>query len=306
MGLNLPSRLRPRKSFTRIYMHTAARSRRLHIRGLPARRVSMRGWEYRLIALTLCFVFVFSIVLPPVTALAADVQAAGSGKLAGGLDTVTPAYAPAKNAATSPTGGLDDNTAAQAKTFKQEELPAKRTATSDVTRQTDGSLTTRQYATPKYFKQGNSWEKIDTTLVEDKNPADATNPVAKGFSALSTVFTSEKTFTVKQNGWQARFAPSNADKGMVRIKRGQQQMGFKPVGAKTVAPVITTSKQDGKQIVHYYDLWPGVNVDYVIYGDSVKENISIKNKAAATSFGFALVGATLEAGTDPAGPAYRI
>jgi hypothetical protein len=280
---------------------------RLHVRRFFSSNLSS-AIVHRMLAFSLCCLFVFSSMVPTVSAATEMLASDSTGKLPGALATVDPAYAGARDASSSPSAASLQTTApvAAPKSYKKEELTNKRTAFSDVTRNTDGTLTTRQYAAPKYFKQDGSWKTIDTTLVEDKNATDATNPVTKGFSALSTAFTDEKTFTVKQNGWQARFAPSDAAQGMLRVKKDGQQVGFKPVGAKAVTPVITTSKQDGKQLVNYYDLWPGVNVQYVVDGGSVKENIILKNEAATTSVAYAITGASLEAGKDPKGPAYVI
>src|SRR6266511_4533246 len=94
---------------------------------------------------------------------------------------------------------------------------------------------------------------------------------------------------------------------MVRVKKGDSQLVSVPVNAKAVAPVVTTDK-DGKQTVHYYDLWPGVNVEYTVESAAVKESIIIKDKDATNKVSFRLLGASLEkpANDDKAAPAYTI
>lgn len=47
------------------------------------------------------------------------------------------------------------------------ELRGKRTATSDMHQNVDGSLTGRQYFAPRYFKKAGSWQRIETSLIAD-------------------------------------------------------------------------------------------------------------------------------------------
>jgi len=172
------------------------------------------------------------------------------------------------------------------------ELTDKRTATTSVSINANGTLTQKNYITPQFFKKNGQWTTIDTGLVEDTNAGDSGNVFGKVLGKIESLFSSPTTFTVKDNDWQARFAPSDAANGMVRIKKGDSQVGFAPVGTKKVAPVVTTD--NGQQTVHYYDLWPGVNVEYTVKSAEVKENIIIKDKDAANSVAFRLIGANLE------------
>ncbi len=187
------------------------------------------------------------------------------------------------------------------------ELTDKRTAISSVSVNADGSLTQKNYFTPQYFKQDGAWQTIDTSLVEDKNAGDSGNIFGQALGQVESWLSSTTHFIVKDNDWQARFAPSDSDNGMVRVKKGDSQVGFVPVNAKAVAPVVTTDK-DGKQTVHYYDLWPGVNVEYTVESAAVKENIVIKDKDATNEISFKVIGASLEkpAVGDKAAPAYTI
>src|SRR6266545_5413312 len=192
-------------------------------------------------------------------------------------------------------------------TFKEGELLDKRTATSTLTRNKDGTLTNKQYFAPQFYQKGTAWQKIDTTLVEDKNAGDSGNIFGQALGQVESWLSSTTHFIVKDNDWQARFGPSDFEGGMVRVKKGDSQIGFVPVNAKAVAPVVTTDK-DGEQTVHYYDLWPGVNVEYTVESAAVKESIIIKDKDATNKVSFRLLGASLEkpANDDKAAPAYTI
>ena len=178
-------------------------------------------------------------------------------------------------------------------TIKARELTDKRTSHTSMRVNGDGSVTERKYFESQFYKKDGKWVDIDNTLVEDKNAGDSGNVLGQAFGQAQSWVSSPTNFTTKENEWQARFSPSSEDRGMVRIKKGDSQIGYVPVNAKDVAPVITTD-DSGKQVVHYYDLWPGVNVEYIVTPDSVKENIILKDKDASNSIAFKVVGGTLE------------
>lgn len=173
----------------------------------------------------------------------------------------------------------------------EEELVQKRTADSKTFRSKDGSLKTRQYTGRKHFRQGDDWKQIDTSLIEDKNAGDATNVLGETWGAIRSWFTETTTYTVKTNDWHARFAPTDNAGGMIRVRKGDSQIGFKPVGAKAVQPTIETL--DGKQHVIYADVWNGVDLEYVVYGSELKENIIFKHKDADANVQFEVIGANL-------------
>ena len=172
------------------------------------------------------------------------------------------------------------------------ELTDKRTARSSLYVNKDGSVTQKNFMEAQFYQKDGAWLDIDTTLTEDKNAGDAGNFFGKLYGQIESWFSSATDYTTEQNDWQARFSASDAGEGMVRIKKGGSQIGYKPVNAKKVAPVITS--KDGQQIVHYYDLWPGVNVEYIVTSESVKENIVLKDRDATTKVAFDVIGATLK------------
>jgi RHS repeat-associated protein len=174
------------------------------------------------------------------------------------------------------------------RTGVERELTQLRSSSSTTMQHPDGSRTTRQFGSPQFFRQApdGPWQSIDTTLVADSNPLDAGKAaLPKPGEARDTV----SAFKVRANDWQARFAPSDFARGMVRIRLGRDQVGFVPVGAKVVAPVIVT--KDGVQTVRYADLWPGVDVEYTVSSYALKENIVLKDKGATSSVSFRVVGA---------------
>ncbi len=193
----------------------------------------------------------------------------------------------------APTGEILRGVGANPKVIPRE-LTDRRTATSSVSINQDGTLTEKQYFGPKHFKKEGKWEVIDTTLIEDRNAGDAGNAFGRALGDVQSWFSEEATYKVKANDWQARFAPGDAKQGLLRIGKGNSQVSFVPIGVKKgVNPVISTNR-DGYQVVHYYDLWPGVNVEYIIESAAVKENIIIKDRNAANKVSFKVIGAGFE------------
>lgn len=180
------------------------------------------------------------------------------------------------------------------------ELTDRRTADSTQFVNADSSITTKKYFSPQFYKKDNKWTTIDTTLSEDKNAGDSGNVFGKALGQVESWVSSTKNYTVTNNDWLARFSPSGSDKGMVRIKKGNSQVGFSPIDANSVDPAITTDK-DGTQTVHYYDLWKGVDVEYKVGNTGVKENIILKSKDATNKVAFHIIGATLKANTSDQG-----
>lgn len=180
--------------------------------------------------------------------------------------------------------------AAKAKPQQKEEIISERTANKEVMRNEDGSYSQRQYLAPKYFQKSGQWQAIDKTLIEDTNASNS-GLVGRAFGKLKSTVRPTQNYIVRDNDWQARFGPSKDKQGMVRIQMKGQNVGFSPVNAKDVKPVVANI--DGQQIVHYYDLWPGVDVEYRVHNASVKENLILKNNQATTNFQFKVTGATL-------------
>ncbi len=169
------------------------------------------------------------------------------------------------------------------------EIVEKREANKEVIRNADNSVTEKHYLAPKFFQKKGKWETVDTTIVEDTNAANSNNIFGKAYGWLRSLFTPTTTLTIKDNDWQARFAPSNDKVGMVRIQRGDQAVSFTPISGRSVVPKVAKNA-DGKQVVTYEELWPGVDIEYRVYSAEIKENIILKNSRAVSSLQFRLAG----------------
>ncbi|HEU4967077.1 MAG TPA: PA14 domain-containing protein [Candidatus Saccharimonadales bacterium] len=182
---------------------------------------------------------------------------------------------------------------AQKPTFTPHELTNKRTANSAQYLNKDGSITQTNYVTPHFYQTGGQWQPIDTTLAADNNAGDAGTIFGKAWGVVESWLSPSNAYIVNNNSWNARFAPSDYNGGMVRVKQGNGQIGFSPVHAHQVNPVITTDK-DGVQTVHYNNLWDGVDVTYRVQSDQIKEAIVLKNKSAVSQVQFKLLGGSLQ------------
>lgn len=177
--------------------------------------------------------------------------------------------------------------------FQPQELVQDRTATSSDYLNTNGTVTRTQFMAPHFYKKDGKWATISNTLSEDKNAGDSGNIFGKAWGKVESWFASTKNFTVTGNDWITRFSPSRFEKGMVRIEQDGEQVGFSPVSANNVSPVIVNN-QDGSQTVHYYNLWKDIDVEYRVESDQVKEAIVLKSKDAASQIHFKIIGANLQ------------
>lgn len=275
---------------------------------VPGNKWYVTSARQRLLALFLLLFIVAPLGMQPVAVYAASQQSGSSQlftKSAPPLQVVPSKNQPAADYARSHANGsaLGAGQAAQVgdvlagpNTEKPHvtphELVDKRTAMSDVSQNADGTYTQRNYMVPKYYKVSNAWQAIDPTLIEDKNAGDAGNVIGQVWGQIESVFRPQTTFIEKGNDWKARFAPSDFSRGMIRIQQGSDQIGYIPVDANAVDPVITTDK-DGHQTVHYYNIWPNIDLEYQVSTYQVKESIVLKNKSAAHSVQFKLIGANL-------------
>jgi RHS repeat-associated protein len=178
-------------------------------------------------------------------------------------------------------------------TFTPHELVNARTATSSEYLNKDGSITKTAYFSPHFYQTNGSWQPIDNTLVPDDNAADSGNVFGQALGVVESWASSPNAYKTQANNWEARFTPSDFAGGMVRIKQASSQVGFSPVNANVVSPVITTDSK-GQQTVHYDNLWNGVDLAYTVESDQVKEAIVLKDKTAASQVAFKIIGADLQ------------
>lgn len=249
--------------------------------------------KQRIIALFFILVFTFTIYIPIGQVNAqeqkpTDVSPLKSEKLKPvGLES----GASGKPLQSTKTDVVDPATYKPSNNFKEEEILSERSEFKSAKRNKDGTITVSQSVDRQNYQKDGKWQKIDNTLIEDTNAADG-NVVGSLFGKVQSVFKDESTFKVKENDWQARFAPSDDAKGMLRYQKGSLDMAYRPQGANKVRPTVE-STQDG-QVVTYKNLWDGIDVQYEVTNSKIKEFIAFNYRQVRNEVEFKIDGAKLE------------
>ncbi len=148
-------------------------------------------------------------------------------------------------------------------------LDEKRSPNDTMYQNADGSKSlVHSIGVTSYKDAGGHWQGVDMSLSQD--------PVGKRWKS-------------KANNWQAQFGNIATDG--VHVVRGNQDFNFKAVGANDVAP--TVSGTGSNQTVLYKGVWQGIDLQYILSGDSLTETIVIRSRIARTSFDFDVAGAGL-------------
>jgi len=147
-----------------------------------------------------------------------------------------------------------------------------RTATSKTFVNPDGTYSTQIASIPLHYWDGHAWQDIDNSIV-----ADPTRPGVLRNTA---------------NGFIARFAPLNDG---ISVDADGTTFTMVPQGASPTA--VPTVGPDGQTVV-YHDAWPGVDLEYRVVSDHVKEDIVLRRRPVTSTFTFALSGGTVTARSD--------
>jgi hypothetical protein len=95
-------------------------------------------------------------------------------------------------------------------------------------------------------------------------------------------------FVNRANSWRVHFG--SAAEG-VQVDTGAGSVAVSPDGTGSggiAAGAVTPSATPSGDGVVYRDVWPGADLRYTVTGDAVKESVLIKDRAAGSSFAFAL------------------
>ena len=146
------------------------------------------------------------------------------------------------------------------------ELTDKRTAYTKTFLNSDGTKTMEYTTEQQHYQESKDapWQEIDNSLEEKK---------------------------AKDNSRYFEGKAGTMSSSMKRLSEGlavdadNKQIAIKPVGAANVQP----ERKDDRTIV-YRDAWPGVDLEYELRGESVKEVIIVKSNTAPTTFNFNVAG----------------
>lgn len=204
---------------------------------------------------------------------------------------ITPNYekvkaldAPEQNTASGlsegPTSLEEPVDAKSARTHSYEDV-SKRTAYSSTFVNRDGSKTLEWSPMEQNFKSGNTWEKINNKV----NKVMGVTPKASLWQGLTnTEPQAPDTQTYSGDAGVIHTEMKPLARGL-EIKADGKTFTMKPQGAKDVAPV-----QKDDRTTLYEDAWPGVDIEYELRGEAVKETIIIKKKTTQTTFDFVVDG----------------
>lgn len=187
-------------------------------------------------------------------------------------------------------------------TGKTIELIAKRSRARQVFVDSNGARTEKHYLAPHFYNDNGQWKTISTTVAADTKPS--SYKIVPGGSR-SEDLKSQKYLAVYKNDWQVRFAPSYGNTPMLRLQHHNEVTAFSPVGANSARPEVST-RSDGTQVVMYRNLWEGVDVEYYVEADALKQNVILASVASETKFSFKVSGSKLKARPSKRGGGYEI
>ncbi|MEA3075860.1 MAG: hypothetical protein QOF60_768, partial [Actinomycetota bacterium] len=169
------------------------------------------------------------------------------------------ATGPVANTSTPPRSRLDQRQPTGFVEGVSRELVERRTATSSVYVNPDGTRTLKATTQTKFYRSGGSYVPIDSTLVPGATPG---------------------TYQSRANTWTVAFAPLPSG---VTITSPDGELRSSPKGAAPVAPALGADRTS----VTYVEAWPGVDLRYRVESDRVKEEILVKGPSGPSSFSFA-------------------
>ena len=156
---------------------------------------------------------------------------------------------------------------------------SKRTENAKYIRMSDGSYYVAMYNSAVHYLDGDVWEEIDNTLASSS---------ASDSDDIAGVATSKGKHIIK-------FANNSNSSKLVAIKQGNYKISFNLVGANKSKGITVTNpeahSEDATELerltvvkksvssVMYEDILDGVDLEYIVNGNNLKENIIVKSKA---------------------------
>lgn len=161
---------------------------------------------------------------------------------------------------------------------------AKRTAFSSTYVNNDGSKTFETSIRQQNYKNGDKWEKINNKLSAVEDLATSAN-VLQTVPGFAPKVQPPSAFKAKAGALDISMNPLAQG---LHLSVGGKNFVIKPVGANNSKP----EKKNDTTVV-YKNAWNGVDLEYEVRGELLKENIIVNNKNAAKSFEFKIAGAKL-------------
>ena len=200
----------------------------------------------------------------------------------------TPSVLPATNVTTAPTQAIAEPGDGTLKTLEKpkdrtrvSEIESKRTPFTSTYINKDGTKTLEYSFDQQNYKSGNKWEKIDNTLKAITDPIKPVSLLDKLTNTAPEQVEANK-FVGKGGAVNAQMKPLSEG---LTIAVGDKTITMRPLGANNVKP----AQKDSRTVV-YKNAWEGVDLEYELRGESVKEIIVLKKKIANPIFDFKVTG----------------
>ena len=165
----------------------------------------------------------------------------------------------------------------------------KRTENTKYIRLADGSHYVAQYETSIHYQdESGTWQEFDNTLVYSAASSDdEVNGYETSNNKRSIKFAnnsnSSKLLTIKDDKYKINFGlvGANGTKGVTVINPKESDPN------ETKLEQITVVKKNISSVV-YEDVWDSVDLQYIVIGNDIKENIIVKNQSDSYSYTFNL------------------
>ena len=140
----------------------------------------------------------------------------------------------------------------------------------------DGTTTAVVYGAKVHYKnERGEWVEINNALTLSGNEYSTKNKFEIQFANKSG---SNKLLSIKDGGYKIEFTPVDASKSDVEITNPQSNNSRKFDDAKKLSSIVSRAK--------YKDIYNGIDLEYILVGESIKENIIVKGKGSSYSFDF--------------------
>jgi RHS repeat-associated protein len=172
------------------------------------------------------------------------------------------------------------------------EMTGRRSATSRVIQNTDGSLTLQATTVPINYQTGSGLVPIDNTVAP---VAGSPGLVGTSHNAWTVAFGQwNQGLTFKADGGEVTLAPVSTSGSAAQVTPTVTEPPKSLVGAAALA----ASPVPAPGVVTYSGAVPDVNVRDTVRSDGVAEDLILQSASAPTRFAFSVSGATLSATAD--------
>lgn len=158
-----------------------------------------------------------------------------------------------------------------------EEVKAKKEANVKHFRMSDGTFTAASYDAPVHYNEDGEWKDIDNTLSETTDIEDNT-----------------AIYENADNTLKVKFAKKSNSKNILKLQQDEYKLAFSLLGDvnKHVECERTNIKDDGdiatleniESRVCYKNIFDGADIEHIVTGQKVKENIIINKNLKSYEF----------------------